>query len=462
MKKLLLLLASGGFAISAIAQSATSNSILFSGKNRTVGIDKANNISGETAQFNTNRSDVARKGTLTPDPRWYSIYDYYLELTGGVNTTFSRRVSPIWFDSTVVVNYSNGTAPINYSSVAQVFDPISNASIFNSTFLNYGELNVQRDLPYKVDSLYIVGGYARKTGRPNIVDTLIISVAAVSNSNYYFLRSSTTGNYGQYLPSGRDTLFAPAPDSDPINRVAITDATGATTLTWKVPLTSADGEIDQETGSYTTKAYGFQVPNGGYTVPAGYRVAVSYTFKTGETSWNYNVDSVNMFNRFMPVFAEANAGSAMPYHWYDLGDRNGLAMMFSTSPDRYSPVVFIEAWNTNNFGNEFLNSGIKISCAGCAGVSVNDVKNTVNVGNPFPNPANNTISLPITMKESANVNVTLSNMVGQVMATQNLGMVNANVSKNATFSTAGIANGVYFLTVEANGARSTTRFVVAH
>jgi len=86
----------------------------------------------------------------------------------------------------------------------------------------------------------------------------------------------------------------------------------------------------------------------------------------------------------------------------------------------------------------------------------------VTVSSAFPNPANNAVSMQVTVKESASVTVTLSNMVGQVMDTQNLGLVSANGSKNATFSTAGIANGVYFLTVEANGGRSTTRFVVAH
>lgn len=458
MKKLLLLLASGGFAISATAQTATNAP--FTGKTSVVGVEKTNNIIGTPARF-VNHSSTANKGTAAPVPRWYSIYDYYEEFTGGTATTFSRRVTPIWFDSTVVVNYSNGAAPINYSSVAQVFDPISNASIFNSTFLNAGELQVQAGLPYKVDSLYIVGAYARKTSRPNIVDTLIISVVAQSNSNYYFLRSATSGNYAAYLPAGKDTLLAPAPTADSVRRIAVTNVTGATTLTWKVPLTSADGDIDQETGSYPTKAYGFQVPNGGYTVPAGNRVAVSYTFKTGETTWNRNRDSVNMFNRFMPVFAEAAAGQLMPYKWYDLGDRNGGSLMFSTSPRQYSPAVFIEAWNAITFGNEFLNNGIKISCPDCSGVSVGNIKN-VKVGNVFPNPAVNAVTVPFTLTETANVNVILSNMVGQVMATQNLGQVNASVAKNATFSTAGLANGVYFLTVEANGARTTTRFAVSH
>lgn len=84
----------------------------------------------------------------------------------------------------------------------------------------------------------------------------------------------------------------------------------------------------------------------------------------------------------------------------------------------------------------------------------------VTVGAAFPNPASKTVSLPISVKESANVNVTLSNVVGQVLDTQSMGKMTAGASKNATFNTATIANGIYFLTVEANGARSTTRFVV--
>lgn len=86
----------------------------------------------------------------------------------------------------------------------------------------------------------------------------------------------------------------------------------------------------------------------------------------------------------------------------------------------------------------------------------------VTIGKVYPNPAKNKVTLPVTAKEKANVAVTLSNTVGQVMATHDMGEMNTNQTANATFSTAGIANGVYFLTVEANGARTTSRFVVAH
>ena len=77
----------------------------------------------------------------------------------------------------------------------------------------------------------------------------------------------------------------------------------------------------------------------------------------------------------------------------------------------------------------------------------------------YPNPTTADITINFNLKEAANTTVSISNTVGQVIASQKMGKV---AGGNAVFSTTSLANGVYFYTVEANGQRTTNRFVVAH
>ncbi|RYD52846.1 MAG: T9SS type A sorting domain-containing protein [Sphingobacteriales bacterium] len=79
-----------------------------------------------------------------------------------------------------------------------------------------------------------------------------------------------------------------------------------------------------------------------------------------------------------------------------------------------------------------------------------------------PNPANNEFTVPVTLANAADVKVLLTNPVGQLVATQQLGKVAAGQTATATFNTAGLSNGIYFYTVEAGTERITNRIVVAH
>jgi hypothetical protein len=85
-----------------------------------------------------------------------------------------------------------------------------------------------------------------------------------------------------------------------------------------------------------------------------------------------------------------------------------------------------------------------------------------NIGAVYPNPANNTVNMSFSLATDANVNVSIMNAVGQIISTQSYGRVNAGVKKTATFSTSGLANGVYFYCIDVDGVRTTNRFVVSH
>lgn len=83
------------------------------------------------------------------------------------------------------------------------------------------------------------------------------------------------------------------------------------------------------------------------------------------------------------------------------------------------------------------------------------------VGKAFPNPANTEVSVPFTLNTDGAVTVTLTNVIGQTIATQTINAANGVASK-ATFATGKLADGVYIYTVKVNGQQTTGRVVVAH
>jgi len=99
-----------------------------------------------------------------------------------------------------------------------------------------------------------------------------------------------------------------------------------------------------------------------------------------------------------------------------------------------------------------------VVCTTCWELNAEHVSyfNSVNV---YPNPADGKVAVSFHLKNSAAVNVSLTNAMGQVVATEKVG---AAFNGTAVFNTASLPSGVYFYTVEANGQRETGRVAVTH
>jgi len=87
-------------------------------------------------------------------------------------------------------------------------------------------------------------------------------------------------------------------------------------------------------------------------------------------------------------------------------------------------------------------------------LSINKVNNTFDNVNVYPNPATSTLN--ITFTSAATVNVTLTNLLGQVVASQNA------TNGKVVFNTTELPAGVYVFTLTANGEHTTGRVVIAH
>ncbi|XZF16633.1 T9SS type A sorting domain-containing protein [Chitinophagaceae bacterium MMS25-I14] len=459
MKKLSLLFAAAGLAFGANAQQRALSATDLTKLSKVPVPEYTKIISNFT-------STAANKGTGTVGgSNWYVPFDdiynplttnaFYDPTTGDLaNVT----LTPIWFDSTVRQRFSTGLGTINFSSFAQVIDVVSNANLYDDPTIFPNTIDIRSVDSFVVDSITIRGAYVKQPLRStNIVDTLIVSVGAANG--YYFAPKAQYSWAATYIPNN-DTLFAFAPTSvDSVNRALFSSSN--TRAMWKIPLTDAMRDTSTSTGSVTVKPFTFAVPNGGVGIRANSRVGMTVTFKSGDT-WTKNVDSVTKFHRFLPMSGFGAANTAMIYKYYDLGDKNGSSIMFSTDTSSYLPSVIIEGINTAAFNQEFHAMGVHVKCSTCWQVNVKNVATNIASVNAVPNPANNSVSIPVSMKESANVTVSLINTLGQTVKMQDLGNVNANQKATATFNTADLASGVYIYNVTANGQRTTGRLVVAH
>lgn len=415
------------------------------------------------------------KTTTTP-PRTYSHFDYNAKIssfdtTGGADFHFVR----LWADSTIRQTLGSSTGTVSYSSVAQVIYPMD--SIFNRIGdpTTRGLMQVTNSDSYGIDSVKISGLYLTgSTKSAAVVDTLIISLTCQpSNIAYYYAKSVWAG-YGvdlsPYLSAAdHDTLLAIAPlSADSINRAALAYTGSPARVFWKVPLT-ASMRSPIATASIVTWA--FAPPGGTYPVPAGYIPAVSYTFKSGDT-WVPNVDHIDSFHRFMPLFA--GTVNIMPY-WgkfnATMRDRSSSSLMYATHPGNgYEPTVMVEAKNSIAFEDEYLAASFVIYCPTCSRwpvvTSIDD--DLINGSTPLsnvsisPNPSNEYVNLSFTAQEKAEVTVSITDIYGKTVATQNMNVQNTGQTNKVTFNTTNLPSGTYLCTIRANGQTTTNRLTIVH
>lgn len=478
MKKTSLLLGAVALAFSASAQTAVKSDVF--GRQFEVR-QAAEQVKINPDQAQTRKGAGLNKATSATE-RWYDFFHAAADREGADFSPGGGNGSllNIWFDSTIRQRFTSGLGTVNYSSVMHFFDPINTYGMLNDPNLYLGELKIDATKTYKVDSVACYGAYMANLDRPGgVVDTLIVTVAPASPGVYRSYK--TQYNNAQYLPAGADSLVSFTQYKVDSNGRTIWSDIGdpvADRYTVKVPLTALDRDTATSSG-IAVKYFIVGIPNGGLTIPAGRGFSVAYTFKSGDT-WEANVDSITSRHRWMPYTAEVFAGSAMPYYYYDYfptypisgtgaryGERSMANLMFSTSSSRYVPTILIESWNSNDFRTEFVDIEAHLTCDSCGVVTalptngINQVTNFASVAEAYPNPATNVVNLSFITKQAASVNAVITNMTGQTVMAQTVGDFSANQSGKATFSTANLSNGMYFITVESQGQRVTKRFVIA-
>ena len=87
--------------------------------------------------------------------------------------------------------------------------------------------------------------------------------------------------------------------------------------------------------------------------------------------------------------------------------------------------------------------------------------NTVQIASAYPNPSNNATSIAYTLPENSSVTLTVTDITGAVVYTEDLGNQNAGLNR-VNLNTESFASGMYFYTINANGNTATDKLSVQH
>lgn len=393
--------------------------------------------------------------------RWYdplvSTLDYRNGDTTGLDANSNSTF--LWVDSTMRVRYT-GTGGsylggIFLKSHAQIFDPF--AKRFNdhtklpAAYL--GEMALRPTDGYTIDSVAVAGFYRRIATKPNVVDTLIVSVT------YGNLSSSSNITSGGWTAAqaadlvncyGTDTLWSGFVDYD-WNTKGLKQAAGAANvITKKIILTQADSG-----GKYF-------VTNIGMNVPAANIAAMSVLFRSGDT-WIPNVDTVADFNFFRAYYTEEIAGELALYEKRDWNSQQSLENDTTGWGSTYVPnYLYIGASGcSKTFTREQYWTLWKVSANTNGWVGTMDQYNKGIEANIYPNPAGSEATLSLNLTESAkNVSIEISNSLGQVIRTIPVGAVTAQNEKEVRLDLSGLSTGLYIYTISADGKKLSDKLMV--
>jgi hypothetical protein len=414
---------------------------------------------------------AGNKGTATGGSRWYIPFQMIDVAYVGQVLTNSGNAYLYYmdWDSTLYQQYNDPTiglhyASVNWTGIGQFVDPIWSVG-FTQIVDQYSTTNdiyVLGGFPYSVDSIAFRGAYMQpKIGpRPHVVDTLYCSIAPIPYDSFQTYTAADTVfhgkvvNYDGVAAHGGEMKILTLWQTDSTTR----QLTYANTIKWKVPLDSSLRDTMSTPGSFPTQTFVLPVNNGASSlnVPPGWGYAITVAFKPGG-GWNHG-DSVGAHDYFMYYAAQAAAGQRMPYFYYDYNDRNMSFLGHQAAPTRYGSTYRLEMRNQDDFSEEFIWLGGHVVCSACWDMSVaGGNKNLLNA-KAYPNPANNELNIPVTLMNAADVHVSLTNAMGQVVASQTVKNI---TSGKAVFNTASLCSGIYFYTVEAGGERKTGRVTIA-
>jgi len=468
MKKFFLLLASGSIALTSVAQQRAMN---FDQK------DKMRTF--KSSDFQRPQTQVTAKKGTAGGARWYNYNSYMNDmLTATVTQEINFAQLLVWNDTVHKANFTSGASNINMLSIGTIFDPSSVG--FNNNDYYPGAMAVGPTDAYVVDSVAVFGVYKGNAAKASIVDTVRLSFVkgmggAASSDDIFGGGLAGGGHYGAatFALMRHDSLQNGA-------------RSGATAVGTPNPLTTDILLVN--TGA--APAWGDTSSNGIWgrsvalsspiSVSANGMVGMSITFKTGESIppgtvvFDATTNTANN-NTFMPIigFASDAAGDEQwaPYYAAPDPKADSNVGLFKKMPGVNGWAgVYIPTWAWSSSGTtsgasylQFPEVSFHVTCTTCGVVTapptvVGNVAN-INKVNAYPNPANNELNVPFTLDATADVTVTLSNLLGQVVATKSMNSVSKGT---ATFNTENLPAGLYNYAVISNGNRTTGRVVVAH
>jgi hypothetical protein len=219
-------------------------------------------------------------------------------------------------------------------------------------------------------------------------------------------------------------------------------------------------------------------------VPANYIMAMTATFKTGDTSYrpsdtirysNGTIITGYKYNLYAAdvAFATSTMTPSSPadvtWPFYDTSNQSCGYFLFASGAwgapgNKYAPQWSIFNCTTSAPAPsiaQYPRFGYHVSCGTCTTTDfvpfTLGTENAHSVSNVVvaPNPANNELNISFTAVH-AGATVMLINSFGQQVASQVVS------NGHAAFNTASLAEGVYIYTIDTKDGKSSGRVVIAH
>jgi hypothetical protein len=518
MKKLFLLLTIGSIAISAQAQQNTSivlaSPIKNNGSAQLLTPAQTQNSRELSPLRHSNPGARTTTGTNTD---WYDMFGQN-ETTSSLE--FYNEIFPDTSvrDLSIVSSSFNGY--IRTHGMGYSFDPTDSGYYSQALTVNGGQLQtpVNYILPptnqafplanptYSIDSFFVLASYIRNDASV-IADSLIIELVVAANwaadTGSYNLQTTTATT--SYYPDCYDerprfgTLHYNAGHGGfPLYTGAIYhndcyfDSIWAPKERFAFALTAADAGdttngflnlghmvantlVNNTAGTYSGGAVGqLNLP-----LPAPITIdpttglnphlVTFVSFKSGHAGGTYPLGTATTAANYMKLFTGVPSGSTTTWWQQSSGNSSiGYQGSYNVGVQAWGPQAYDDAFYTFNGhdvlisaydftgpGNEIPLEGFHINWNSTPATGIRNINTLDNIA-VYPNPANNSLNITFSAAQNSVATVSLLNMVGQVVATQNV------TNGKALFNTSEVPSGMYIYAIEANGTRSTGHVAITH
>jgi hypothetical protein len=411
---------------------------------------------------NVNSSSTKAKKAVVQD--WYQPLNFITEFQGGqspLGAVLKRSVTFVTADSNFKLVREDGSiSRASFQSFGHVLDPKDD--LIENT--EKPGIILSQFNPYTLDSIFFQYVYLRNADstdndtngiKEEVIDTVFVAYFANANIR----KTNFTGGA-----------------MDKVSLVKWNSATLMPTDLVKIDTfllgnDRSNSPFDTTSSSSNETLFGSkfaQVPAPSIAVTQGNLIGFTATFKSGVKAVLNGDTAVIVYQKDPAVTPNTSrrANTFGTLYYYN----EATSGVTYTNPTYFNSCQFQPQWNAygqnaswaGNYlvghafsADLFLETAFHLTSLN-VGVTENDL---VAISSVYPNPANGSTNVGFNLKQAGNVAVTVTNLLGQTVATVNPGKLAAG-SNNVNLNLSNIKAGVYFVNVSVDGTSTTKKLTV--